>query len=317
MRQRMIGWGLIGLIGLAGVLGWMLLRGKGPSAEAVAAAYSAPLPPPEGPLRVFHLGHSLVGRDMPAMLAQLAGEGHRYESQLGWGTSLREHWEPELTINGFDAENDHPGYRDAREAVASGDYDAVVLTEMVEIKDAVRYHDSGTYLGKWAALARSAPRPPRLYLYESWHHLDDPKGWLLRLDGDLETYWENELLLRTLPEEAGQPPMHLIPAGQVMAHFVRSVETLGGLDNVQARDDLFQRREDGSLDTIHVNDLGAYLVALTHYAVIYHRSPVGLPRALKRADGSDAVAPGPNVAELMQKSVWEVVSNMPRTGVRP
>ncbi len=315
----MMFWTILGLVSLAITLaaGWVFLRGKGPSAEVVSAAYATPLPTPEGPLRVFHLGHSLVGRDMPAMLAQLAGDGHRYESQLGWGTSLKEHWEPTLPINGFETENDHPHYRDAREAVGSGDYDAVVLTEMVEIKDAIKYHNSAGYLRKWAALARQADPAPRLYLYESWHNLDDPKGWLVRLDADLAQYWEDALLLRDLEPDAPHPPMQVIPAGQVLAHFVRSVETMGGLENVQSREDLFQHRDDGSLDTIHLNDLGVYLVALTHYAVLYHRPPLGLSYRLQRADGSAAVAPGPQVAKLMQKAVWEVVSRYPKTGVAP
>ena len=33
----------------------------------------------------------------------------------------------------------------------------------------------------------------------------------------------------------------------------------------------------------------AYLVALTHYAVLYRQSPVGLPHALSRADGTPAL----------------------------
>ena len=77
-----------------------------------------------------------------------------YDSQLGWGTSLREHWEPDLPINGFDAENDHPRFRPARDAIGSGDYDSVVLTEMVEIKDAVKYHKSGKVL---PPVGRSGP----------------------------------------------------------------------------------------------------------------------------------------------------------------
>src|SRR6056297_2905194 len=63
----------------------------------MAALYERPLPPPDGALAVYHLGHSLVGRDMPAMLGQLASaagrEDHGYDSQLGWGTTLKAHWE--------------------------------------------------------------------------------------------------------------------------------------------------------------------------------------------------------------------------------
>ena len=315
MRSGVTLWiGLAALVAL--VVGWAVMRPKGPSPEEVATAYAAPLAAPDAPLRIYHLGHSLVGQDMPAMLAQLAGDGHAYDSQLGWGTSLKQHWEPGETINGFEAENDHPRYRDARKAVGSGDYDAIILTEMVEIRDAIKYHDSAAYLRKWSALAQGATPPPRLYLYETWHPLDDPDGWLERLDADLAQYWEDALLLKTV--DAGQTdPMRVIPAGQVMAAFVRRIEAMGGLENVTTRADLFQRRDDGSLDPIHVNDLGAYLVALTHYAVLYHRSPVDLPHELHRADGSAADAPGAQVAALMQNTVWEVVTNYPKTGVAP
>ena len=71
-----------------------------------------------------------------------------------------------------------------------------------------------------------------------------------------------------------------------MARFVRALAERGGVDGLASERDLFRRDADGDLDPIHVNDLGAYLVALTHYAVLYQRTPVGLPRALRRADGT-------------------------------
>ena len=104
-------------------------------------------------------------------------------------------------------------------------------------------------------------------------------------------------------------PIHVIPAGQVMAAFTRAVESRGGVGPIASRDDLFR-------DRIHVNDYGAYLVALTHYAVLYGRSPVGLSHALSRADGSPAEDPGAEAARLMQEIVWEVVTGYPPTGVR-
>ncbi len=307
--------GLATLAMLAGAI-WVLMLRPAAGPDRLRIAYSQPAPPAaqEG-LHVFHLGHSLVGRDMPAMLEQLAGDGHRYESQLGWGTSLKEHWEPGETINGFETENDHPRYRDARKAVSSGEYDAVVLTEMVELRDAIKYHQSGKYLAKWAALARQANPDTRIYLYESWHRLDDEEGWLDRLDRDLERLWKPELLAQDLRRNKPERPVYLIPAGQVMAAFVRKLEARGGEGPVSSREDLFQRKEDGALDPIHINDLGAYLVALTHYAVLYQRSPVGLPHRLTRADGSPADAPPEAIARLMQETVWEVVRTRPETGV--
>ena len=290
----------------AGAL-WWATRGESGAARA-EALYATPLSPPDGALDVYHLGHSLVGRDMPAMLAQLAG--HAYASQLGWGTSLREHWEPDQPINGFDTENAHDRFRPAKEAVGSGDYQAVILTEMVEIADAVRYHASAKYLALWAGQAVRANPGTRVYLYETWHHTNDPDGWVTRIDRDLPTFWLGKVLHPALAQT--EAPIYLIPAGQVMAAFVRRLE-LGGVDFQSEA--LFAISEDGTRDTIHLSDIGAYLVALTHYAVLYHRAPAGLPHVLMRADGSPAEAPSAEVAQLMQDIVWQVVTRHPETGV--
>jgi hypothetical protein len=296
-----------------GGLYWLFTRP--PSAASVRvrlAGRSVDAPP--GPLAVFHLGHSLVNRDMPAMLAQLAPSGHSYDSQLGWGTTLQAHW-GDAPINGFEAENAHPRFRPALEAVQSGDYDAIVMTEMVEIRASIRYYDSPHYLARWAGEALAARPNVRLYLYETWHQLDDPEGWLERIDRDHELYWLSRVLgpaLAGLPDGA---QIFLIPAGPVLAAFVRRVEAMGGLGNVRDRTDLFARAEDGALDPIHLNDLGNYLVALVHYAVLYQRSPIGLPNALSRADGSPAVAPDPKVAQLMQEVTDSVVKSLGLSGL--
>lgn len=288
---------------------------KSLSSEALARLYTTPLAPPDKPLRVFHLGHSLVNRDMPAMLAQLAGTGHDYRSQLGWGASLRSHWEPGVPINGFEQENAHPRYEDARSAVKSGKFDALVLTEMLEIKDAIKYDDSPGYVRRWTREARTANPTTRVFLYETWHPLDSPEGWLERLDRDLPMYWEGELLAKSLAHGDTGGPVHVIPAGQVMARLARRIEQSAGQPGLMSREDLFVRRPDGTLDNIHLNDKGNYLVALTHYAVLYQRNPVGLPYRLKRADGTDASAPSEPAARLMQALVWEVVTGYPKTGV--
>ncbi|MEP5729184.1 MAG: hypothetical protein ABJL67_07390 [Sulfitobacter sp.] len=303
----------LGVLALSGAFGAYTYAERRRMRQTAQTLYANPLSKPEQGQRVYHLGHSLVGRDMPAMLANLAGPGHSYESQLGWGTSLREHWEPDLAINGFDVENDHPRFRPAKAAIGSGVYDCIVLTEMVEIADAIRYHDSAAYLARWAALALDANPKARIYLYETWHHTDDEKGWLARIDHDLPTFWQDQVKFPALVK--GQAPIYLIPAGQVKAAFIREVEAQGGVEGIREASDLFARSDDGSPDTIHFNDLGAYLVALTHYAVIYHRSPVGLPHALTRADGTPAIAPTPEVAALMQQIVWDVVQRHPETGV--
>ncbi len=296
----------------AGAVWW---RGKSRAEDlALEEQLATPRPAPTAPLAVFHLGHSLVNRDMPLMVAQLAGESHRYDSQLGWGTTLKAHWGDD-PINGFDVENAHPRFRPAHEAAESGDYDAFVFTEMVEIRDALRYFDSPVYLARWAEKALAARPDARLYLYETWHQLDDPDGWLERLDADLQKYWLDGLAKPALAKLLPAAQLHIIPAGQVLAAFVRAVEAQGGVGNILGRSDLFAQSPDGQHDQIHLGDMGNYLVALVHYAVLYHRSPVGLPYALSRADGSAAKAPAPETARLMQETALEVIRRMPMTGV--
>ncbi|MEM9579118.1 MAG: hypothetical protein AAF891_00415 [Pseudomonadota bacterium] len=285
----------------------------------VDALYETPLSAPEGGLRVFHLGHSLVNRDMPHMLAQLAeaaGLDHSYESQIGWGTPLKSHWEPSEEIFGFEMENDHPRYRDVMQALNSGDYDVFVLTEMVEIRDAIEYFDSAEYLHKFASKARQGRPDVRVYLYETWHFVNDPEGWRVRLEKDRDRYWEERILRRALAYEDPPKPIYIIPAGQVFAEIARRIEagTMTGLTRVE---DLFARTDEGELDPIHMGPLGNYVVALTHFAVIYHRSPVGLPTTLALHDGARDVTFEPEQIEMMQEIIWDVVAGDAYTGVTP
>ena len=275
-------------------------------AQTFSALYSSPAPVPGGQRQIFHIGHSLVGRDMPAMLAQLAGEGHGYASQLGWGATLKSHWDPDEPINGFDQENDHPAYRDAHEAVESGDYDALVVTEMVEIKDAIQYFDSPVHLGNWAQKATQNNLP--VYLYETWHQLDDEAGWLNRIDQDRTAQWEDRVMRPALARMETPQPIYVIPGGQVMAAVSRYLTENGPVGPLTSHEDLFR-------DKIHFNDFGAYLMALTHYAVLYQRSPIRLPHTLTRADGTPADDIGPEAALAMQQIVWDVVAGSPMTGV--
>jgi hypothetical protein len=311
-RRTMLGWGVAGLVG-AGVALAGNAAVRGVQRGRARDLYAAPVPAPGGALRVFHLGHSLVGRDMPAMLAQLAPAGHGYASQLGWGAPLRAHWYPDVPVNGFEAENAHAKFLPARDAVAQGSFDALVITEMVELADAIKYHDSPEYLAQWGTFARKARADVRLYLYETWHTTDDPAGWLGRIDSDYDALWLGRL---TLPAAAQiGAPVYVIPAGQVLAAFVRAVDAQGGVGNVADRDALMARTAEGAVDTIHLGDMGAYLVALAHYATLYHRSPAGLPRALLRSDGTAAQAPDAQAAALMQSIVWDVVRSTPYSGV--
>lgn len=284
--------------------------------DLVTSTYKTPLTPPAQKLDVYHLGHSLVNRDMPHMLRQLAGEGHEFSSQIGWGSTLQSHWEPDIEVAGYAQENTHAEHVEVHEAITNKNIDAFIMTEMVEINDSIRYFDSAKYVSLFAEKVAKHNPDARIYLYETWHNIDDPQGWLNRLQADLPKFWEAKILDVALTKLDGSPPIHLIPAGQALLSYF---EQAGALDNpliLSDIEELFAKNEDGSQDTIHLNDLGNYFVALVHYTVLYHKNPVGLPHQLTRADGTAYLSPTKETAQLMQKVAWEVATNHPRTGVK-
>lgn len=303
------------LLAAAGGMGLSALawrRWRGPPA-AMPATVHPPLSAPERIGAIFHLGHSLVGPDMPVMLAQLGG--HAHASQLGWGTTLKQHWNDGRKMPGYELHAGGMAPVPAHEALASGRFDVLVLTEMVEIRDAIRWYDSPRWLAEWVRLARQGNPAIRVYLYETWHNLDDPAGWLKRIDSDLPDQWLGRVLA---PAEArkGTGEIYLIPGGQAMAAVARAAEA-GRLPGTTSREDLFARDDSGRLDTIHMGDLGAYVVALTHWATIWQRNPVGLPHRLTRGDGTDAQSFTDEAAREVQGIVRDVVARVPYSGVSP
>ena len=275
----------------------------------VETLYSEPVPPAEGPLSAYFMGHSLFGRDMPVILAQLAGAGYSYDFQLGWGAELQAHW-GDTELAGVEEVKEHPRYREAHEAVESGEYDALVLTEKITISVTNEYHDSWHYLALWAEKAAAANPDIRLYVMETWIEIADEDAWLAHVEADLSASWERDFIDRALATGKIDRPVYIIPGGQVMARFVRTARARGGVDGITGLADLFR-------DNVHFNTTGAYLMALTHYAVLYGRSPVGLPHD-GLLDGTGAPIPpiGADAARLMQEVVWEVVRGYGRTGRR-
>lgn len=306
-------WAIGSFLTTAGALGASavaLRNWQGPPA-AVPMTDRLPLPAPQRIDTIFHLGHSLVGNDMPAMLSQLGG--HAYAAQLGWGTTLKQHWNDGTEVPGFQLAALGMPPVQARDALSDDFFDVLVMTEMVEIQDAIRWYDSPRWLSEWAKLARTSNPDIRIYLYETWHNLDDPAGWLKRIAADLPDQWLGRVLA---PAEArrGTGQLYLIPGGQAMAAVAKAAEG-GLLPGVASREDLFARDEHGRLDTIHIGDLGSYVIALTHWTVIWQRSPVGVPHRLRLADGTDAVSFSDEAAHQVQSIIRDVVAKLHYTGV--
>ena len=273
-------------------------------------------------LNVFFMGHSLVGPDLPGLVGQLS-EAHSvpatYNSQVGWGTTMRAHWEYYTTGSEFPGlftgASDH---RDAHQAVLSGDYNVIVLTEMVEIMHAVNYFQSDDYSGRWAGLADQNSPNSQVYLYETWPNLDvmntlngdddleeyntgrHDDYWLDKIEVDHDMFWKNRLL-NPMNAAATNNEVLMIPAGQVMKEFVIHLEsTQGGIGGISNRQALYS-------DNIHLSDYGLYLVGLAQISTILDRSPCNLPANWSKSSGNTEV-PTQALAMAMKNVVKRVLA---------
>ena len=176
---------------------------------------------------------------------------------------------------------------------------------MIGLEAAIRYHDSSNSVARLVDWARNRNPDLELYLYETWHPLDEG-DWLARIPEDFDTMWLPSLLAPAI--RAAEGPVTVIPAGTVMARLVSEVEgKAGGIGGMLSREDLFAKTADGEQDQIHLSDWGMYLVALTHYAVLYGKSPEGLPSGFHVSDGKTTFSISEDLALTMQKVVWEIV----------
>src|SRR5262249_46133466 len=104
----------------------------------------------------------------------------------------------------------------------------------------------------------------------------------------------------------GKPVLYVVPVGQAVI-ALREKIIAGQAPGLKMQDDLFS-------DAIgHAKAPLQALVAYCHYAVIYRRSPVGLPvpTVLKNAKLPEEE----KLNRLLQKLAWEAASNHPLSGV--
>jgi hypothetical protein len=119
--------------------------------------------------------------------------------------------------------------------------------------------------------------------------------------------------VRELNEKHKKQVLYVVPTGQAVIGLREKIID-GKAPGIKSQDDLFT-------DAIgHVRAPVQALVAYCHYAVIYRRSPVGLPAPAilgksKDGAGSDA-ADTESLNRLLQELAWEAVRQHPLSGVR-
>lgn len=260
-------------------------------------------------LRVIMSGHSLtdpIPEPLVAMVQAAGGaasKGMKIDADTVPGSPIEWRWE-------------HRGRTpDAREDI--GNYDLLVLTERVTVRSTMQWHRTKELTLEWFNLAwtkGSDGRGAETILYASWIPINSGPGNKDEYDSEerIIPFRERlELEMGSWQEIAdhvnrnrisGSPPMRVIPGPKIMAAVYDAIAA-GTAPGLTAMADLFA-------DGIHVNDLGAFLIALAHFAVIYGRDP----RSVPDLDGA-ARWPRGAQADWMKQLVWDVVRAYPDSGL--
>ena len=260
-------------------------------------------------LRVIMSGHSLTDPIPDPLIAmvQTAGgassKGMKIDADTVPGSPIEHRWE------------NHGRIPDSRQDI--GNYDLLVLTERVPVRSAMQWHRTKELALEWSDLAwtkGNAGRGAETVLYASWISITSGPGNQDEYDSEEQTIpfrerlevemgsWQEIVDHVNRNRVSGSPPMRAIPGPMIMAAVYDAI-TAGAAPGLDTMADLFT-------DGIHVNDKGAFLIALAHFAVIYGRDPRSIPDLR-----GDARWPRGEQADWMKQLVWDVVRAYPDSGL--
>ena len=260
--------------------------------------------PPRGQ-RVFSCGHSFH-YFVPAILSDMArAAGIKDHVQVGLssigGSRVIQHWNVPEEKN------------KARAALRDGKVDVLTLSP-------IHLPDEG--IEKFATLAVENNPKVRVTVQEFWLPFDiydttfklrpkkvdhnAPTGAELRKLH--EPYFKSmDEHVRALNKKFGKRVVFVVPVGQAVI-ALREKIIAGQAPGLKTQEDLFT-------DALgHARPPLQALVAYCHFAVIYHRSPVGqpMPAVLKKANNPE----GEKLNRLLQELAWDAVTHHPLSGVR-
>ncbi len=257
--------------------------------------------------KTLFIGHSLVNNTMPWMLNRLfSGTGHSSDYQIINGASLEYNWQHSWDIP------DDPGFINdvkARDVLPRGGYDTVVLTEQIAMSGtmASNFNTLGTRQDamQFARLAWLADSSTRVLIYETWGYMNNEATWRANIARD-HAAWQGVADYLSANNPSGAPNSGVVPAGQALGRLYDAIEAGrgAGFDTIR---DVFSTGDPWN-QTIHLNDIGNYFVALVQYAAIYGHSPVGLQTTVQKPWSGGAYGGWtPVQATLMQHIAWESV----------
>ncbi len=294
---------------------------------------------PKREFRVYFVGNSVTDTVKYQALGQLA-ESRGFKQTWGRhmipGSPLFLLWNASDEKSGF---TEQPfGY--AKEALANHRWDAITLQpfdRLLTNKNWEGADTEGDLVTVQKFIDQALPKSPEVqfYIYSRWPRITldgksaeydkdayrtDVKGipvgpgpvddfterWERKYtggwDGSNETrdYFEQLVkeLRRANPEM--KKPVRMIPAGDIMNELHLRMKA----GEVPGYHSIFQLYKDG----IHLDEAGAYLVGCAFFSVLYGESPVGLPTEPYEVTDQ-------KLAEIIQQTVWKIVSAHPLSGV--
>ena len=251
--------------------------GNGGTAEArvsvdvqpdVSTPPDTPTPAPKAPLSddIFYIGSNFVAQDMVKFVNEFvdaSGGTGEAVSHFIPGAPIKYLWENDTVVQDGSA----------LDALASGDYEVVVLTEAMPLRTHLQWSGTVEFATNFVDLARSGNPDVQVYIYETWHSLDSGAGadipwddhastpWRDRVDQDL-ALWEGIVDgVNAQAAETGAVPVRLIPVGQAFAKLYDAIGA-GNVPGVSSIHDFLR-------DDVIPNDMGKYFVALVQFATIY------------------------------------------------
>jgi hypothetical protein len=273
---------------------------------------AAPLPPdfPNG-LRIFSIGHSFHGF-VPAMVKEMAdAAGIKGTTLVGMsiigGSKVAWHWAVPDEKN------------EAKKALAAGKVD-VLTTTPIYLPDEGEEEFGGLGLAHNPNL--------RITVQEFWlpfdqynpHFYDPPiekppdkvdhnAATMASLRAMHQRYFsEMDTFVRDLNQKFGKQAFFVVPVGQAVL-ALREKVIAGQAPGLKSQADLFT-------DNLgHPKPPLAIMVSYCHYAVIFHKSPVGLPLPYLFSQSEVLEKDKPALNLLLQQLAWDAVIHHPLSGV--
>lgn len=288
--------------------GWVL--GEMPDASPTA------MPPKDDGLMVFTVGHSFhfwIGPILAEMAESAGIKGHQTQTMALGGSTVQKCWDLPNAQEKDPANPDKPRGNIARKALEAGTVDVLTLSP-------IWMPDTG--IEKFVTLSVEHKPDIRVLVQEFWLPNDtyEPKypldvhkqpvvdhnaAVLPELKKNQDAYLRDlETELRKLNEKSGRAVIFLVPVGQA-AVALREKIAAGQTPGIEKQSELFKDPWGHPREPLKV------LSAYCHYAVIYGRSPVGLPmpKELKGKYRNE------ELNRLLQELAWQAVTAHPMSWV--